>query len=423
MEVDPFVGEIEDSLTNSFEDYLGEQDVKTETLPEARDTLSKVEQTTGVKPALVYALFVPTRLSASETKQSNQPAESAHKLGTTLQKDSDELELFMVTSTGNPIRKRIPGATRANVLRLAQQFQREVSDSRKTQTTSYLAPAQALYQMLMAPIDAELQARKINNLVFITDSGLRSLPLAALHDGKGFLVERFSIGMMPSLSLTDTRLGNVKNSQILAMGASKFTQQEPLPAVPQEINSISNLWKGKTFINESFTLANLKSQRQQQPFGIIHLATHAEFRSGALSNSYIQLSDTQLRLDQIRQLGWSNPPVELLVLSACRTALGDQEAELGFAGLAVKAGVKSAMASLWAVSDQGTLFLMTDFYQQLKTAPMKAEALRRAQLSLLYGQATKDSPQKSSEPGEETIAKSLSHPYYWASFTMVGSPW
>ncbi|KAM3113551.1 CHAT domain-containing protein [Phormidesmis sp. 146-33] len=410
VEVDPFVSEIEDSLTDTFETYLGESDVQAETLPEVRDTLSKVERATGVKPAIVYALFVPSSLA-----QSSDPSiksDGQQKLGASPQRDSDELELFVVTSTGQPIRRRVPGATRATVLKLTQQFQREVSDSRKSQTTSYLESSQVLYQKLMAPIESDLQTRKITNLVFVTDLGLRSLPLAALHDGKGFLIERYSIGMMPSLSLTDTRLGDIQKSQILAMGASQFSQQTPLPAVPQEISAISNIWKGRTFLNEGFTLNNLKTQRQQQPFGIIHLATHAEFRSGPLGNSYIQLSDTQLRLDQIRQLGWSNPPVELLVLSACRTALGDQEAELGFAGLAVKAGVKSAMASLWAVSDQGTLLLMTDFYQQLKKTPIKAEALRQAQLSLLKGRVK-----------SESQTTSFAHPYYWASFTMVGSPW
>ncbi|MFB8788770.1 MAG: CHAT domain-containing protein [Potamolinea sp.] len=96
--------------------------------------------------------------------------------------------------------------------------------------------------------------------------------------------------------------------------------------------------------------------------------------------------DTQLRLDQVRQLGWNNPAVDLLVLSACRTALGDEKAELGFGGLAVSSGVKSALASLWYVSDQGTLALMTEFYQQLKTAPIKAEALRQAQISMIKKQ-------------------------------------
>ncbi|MFE1746789.1 CHAT domain-containing protein [Coleofasciculus sp. H7-2] len=142
-----------------------------------------------------------------------------------------------------------------------------------------------------------------------------SLPIAALHDGQQFLVEKYSIGLMPSLSLTDTRYANIKNAKVLAMGADHFTNktQNPLPAVPVELSMItSKLWQGKSFLNEAFTLKNLKAQRTSTPYEIIHLATHAEFKSGALGNSYIQLWDTQLRLDQVRQLGWNKPAVELL---------------------------------------------------------------------------------------------------------------
>src|SRR4028118_414077 len=240
------------------------------------------------------------------------------------------------------------------------------------------------------------------------------------------------------------------------MGASKFTDQKPLPAVPIELSTIvgnqtigssnrellssgqsspstEGLWSGKSFLNEGFTLANLKSQRTKEPFGIIHLATHGEFKAGTPNNSYIQLWDTRLPLDQLRQLGWKNPPVELLVLSACRTAVGDEKAELGFGGLAVAAGVKSAVASLWYVSDEGTLGLMSEFYEQLKTAPMKAEALRQAQIAMIKGQVRFEGGQllttgsRGAVPLPPELAqggeKNLSHPAYWAAFTMIGSPW
>ena len=143
------------------------------------------------------------------------------------------------------------------------------------------------------------------------------------------------------------------------------------------------------------------------------------------------MSDTKLHLDQLRQLGWNNPPVELLVLSACRTALGDEQAELGFAGLSVLAGVKSSLASLWYVSDQGTLGLMTEFYQQLNSAPINAEALRQTQLALLKGQVRLEGG-KLRTPGIEVPLppelallgnQTLEHPYYWAAFTMIGNPW
>ncbi|MHC5730641.1 MAG: CHAT domain-containing protein, partial [Nostoc sp.] len=142
------------------------------------------------------------------------------------------------------------------------------------------------------------------------------------------------------------------------MGASKFQELKPLPAVPEELSIVArDIWKGKFFLNQNFTLNNLRSIRKSQPFGIIHLATHGEFKSGEADNSFIQFWDSKLKFKQMNEL--NNPPAELLVLSACRTALGDKNAELGFGGLAHKVGVKTAVASLWQVSDAGTLGLMT----------------------------------------------------------------
>jgi CHAT domain-containing protein len=269
-------------------------------------------------------------------------------------------------------------------------------------------------------------------LLFCVGERLRTLPFAALHDGQQFLVEKYSFSRIPAFKLTDTVYSDLRNSQVLAMGASEFKDQTPLPAVPVELSAIlKNQWQGKLFLNQDFTLTNFLSQRASQPFKIIHLATHADFQSGVPSNSYVQFWDTKLTLDKMRQLNLNNPPVELLVLSACRTAIGDKEAELGFAGLAVQARVKSAIATLWNVSDQGTLGLMAEFYPDLKTAPIKAEALRQAQIAMLQGQVRLESGQL--RTSTRTIAlppalaelenEDFSHPYYWAAFTIVGSPW
>jgi CHAT domain-containing protein len=264
------------------------------------------------------------------------------------------------------------------------------------------------------------------------DTGLRSLPLAALHDGSDFIIANYSVGLMPSLSLTDTRYANVKNEQVLAMGASRFSDQNPLPAVSTELSVITQqLWTGQSFLNEAFTLENFQQARAQQRFGIVHLATHAEFQPGMPNNSYIQLWNTKLRLNQLRQFGLNNPSVELLVLSACRTALGDKNAELGFAGLAVQAGVKSGLGSLWYVNDEGTLAFMTEFYEQLKQAPIKAEALRQAQLAMLKGNVRLEGGTLRTTRNEFPLppelaqvgSPELSHPYYWSAFTMIGNPW
>lgn len=394
-----------------FSDRFGDNLLNSKVTPQTiRDTLGKITDQTGNRSAIIYVTAFP-----------------------------EQLELVLFTPKGTPIRKTIPEANRQKLLAVAREFRSEITNPRKVNTNSYLASAQQLYQWLILPLEAALDADGINTILFSMDGGLRSLPLAALHDGKQFLIQKYSFSLIPSLSLTDTRYESLKNASVLAMGASEFKDLSPLPAVPVELSTIvGNLWPGKSFLNQEFTLENLKLQRNKQPYQIIHLATHGEFNPGAAGNSYIQLWDTKLHLDQLRQLGWNNPPVELLVLSSCRTALGDEEIELGFAGLAFQAGVKSAVASLWYVSDRGTLALMSEFYHQLKIAPIKAEALRQAQIAMLEGDIRIDSGilsriSTSVKASRGSIAlpreligaenPNLTHPYYWSAFMMIGSPW
>ncbi|MBD2504554.1 CHAT domain-containing protein [Anabaena azotica] len=426
----------ERNFTNTVARQLGVAVPETKTADEASEILRQIEKATGVKPALIYLSFVPVEIAP------NQPVgnKSSKILNTVGESDRDQLEIIVVTGKGNPIRKRIDGTTRAKVLQVAQEYRDQIVNPQNRDTQGYLQPSQQLYKWIIAPLEADLQERGISNLVFLPDIGLRTTPFAALHDGKQFIVEKYSIGLMPSLSLTNTLYTDIKKSQVLALGISQSTQgQQPLPAVPVELSTlVSQLWQGKLLLNEQATLGNLKMIRRQQPFGIIHLATHADFIPGPLSNSYIQLWEDKLRLNQIRQLRLNEPQVEMIVLSACRTALGDEEVEIGFAGLAVLAGVKTSIASMWAVNDAGTATLMTKFYESLKTAPIRAEALRQAQVAMAKGELyIKDGrveglaaarglvlPAQSVEnvdEDEDTIQ--LSHPYYWAAFTMVGNPW
>ncbi|MEW6496582.1 MAG: CHAT domain-containing protein [Cyanobacteriota bacterium] len=432
LEIDAAFAETEEFLTYQFEQYLGLPLSETVSLEQARATLRKNQAATGVKSALIYAVFVPDiQEEATEGSANSGLQNQAQRLLKRTPKDSDQLKLILVTADGKAIGRRVPNTTRAKVLEEASLFRSRITDPRQPRHR-YIPMAEQLDQWLVAPIARDLQAEGIQNLVYIMDVGLRSVPLAALYDGQDFLVQRYSIGLMPSLSLTNTQYQDITNSQVLAMGASQFTDDNPLPAVPVELSLITpQLWQGKSYLNYGFTLNNLKMQRRQKPFDIIHLATHAHFKPGTPDNTYINLWNSKLSLSQLPTLGWKNPPVELLVLSACRTALGDREAELGFAGLATQAGVKSVLGSLWNISDEGTLGLMTEFYQQLKTAPMKAEALQQTQLAMLKGEVRleggtlqttgKDVPLPPELAKLED--KNLSHPYYWSGFTMIGSPW
>ncbi len=448
---EPKVAGVEQRLTGQFGNYFGvTQPPLITTIEEAQSSLRQIEQITGLKPALVYAFFQP-QSSASGQQKSDSSGQTRNQKQTLWQfnpygltfgleqllpqtenaQPTDQLELVVVTSSGTIVRRRVEGATRQRVLATAREFHSTVTNSRNPR--AYLTPAQQLHKWLIASIEPDLKAQQINNLSFIMDTGLRSLPIAALHDGKGFLVERYSVGLMPSLSLTDTRYVDVRDLKVLAMGASEFTDLRSLPAVPVELSSIvGNLWQGKSFFNETFTWENLKTARAKDNFGIIHLATHGEFLPGKAGNSYIQMWNSKLRLDQLKHLELGkNPRVELFVLSISSKALGDEQAELGFAGLAVLAGVKSAMGSLWYVSDEGTLGLMTTFYRELKQVPVKAEALRQAQLAMLKGQVRLEGGKLIADGASIPLPpelvqlgdKDLTHPYYWSAFTMIGNPW
>ncbi len=460
VELDPFFDEIEAAYTNTFEEYLGisqnsskdiNEDTPTVTLTQARKSLRLIEAALGIKPALIYAVFVPTtaplQISAPDTKslpiktpEQPTPLLPFDSQGLTVSQNSgilnlpshptDQLELVLVTAEGKPIRRQIPGATRAKVLKTAKIFRQTVTDI--ALGNSYLNSSQQMYQWLIDPLEEDFQELGIDNLVFLLDTGLRSIPLAALHDGRGFVIERYSVGLMPSLSLADTSYTDVRHSQVLGMGASEFNELSPLKATPFELEIITTqLWEGKSFLNDAFTRENLTQTRSQQPFGIVHLATHGSFLPGKPSNSYIQFGDEKLTLDKLRELALHNPPVNLLVLSACKTALGDKEAELGFAGLAVLAGVKSALGSLWSVSDDGALALMTGFYHNLGETGFKTEALRQAQLAMLKGEIRLEGGQlvygdkKIPLPAElaQLGDDKLSHPYYWSAFTIIGNPW
>jgi filamentous hemagglutinin family protein len=425
------IDKIEEQNTQQSAEFLGlPAVVKPITTEESQTVLRNIQAATGVKTAIIYVNFVPEKFVHS----------SGGLIG--MAQDSDVLNLGIVTGNALPIYKPVPGATRAKVMAAFRQFKAEITDRDKTGSQTYLPSSQRLYQWLIASQEAELQKQGISNLMFVMDTGLRSLPVAALHDGKQFLVEKYSLALLPSFSLANSPYKGVKDAQVLAMGAEKFTpeqKQSELRAVPLEIPTIiQKIKRGKRFLNENFTFTNLKTELATTPYQIIHLATHADFPTksrGGKNKSYIQFYDSKSSLEQISQLGWKKSQIELLTLSACQSGVGDEEAELGFAGLAVKSGVKSALASLWYVSDPGTLGLMTEFYSNLRTAKIKAEALQNAQVAMLKGQVklvgnryvgSQGSLQLSPQQAEylqNNIQGSLSHPFYWAAFTMIGSPW
>lgn len=231
---------------------------------------------------------------------------------------------------------------------------------------------------------------KIQTLVFVLDGALRNLPMAVLYDGKQYLMEKYNLAVTPGLQLLDPHPLKRQQLEVFIGGLSKGTQNfSALPNVEREIQQIASLVSAPTpLLNETFISESIKTQISKNSFRVVHLATHGEFSSDA-AKTFILTWNNRLGVKQLGDLLQTRDrdqlnPIELLVLSACKTAKGDNRATLGLAGLAVRSGARSTIASLWSVEDSATATFMEKFYQELMLLQTtKANALRKAQIGLL----------------------------------------
>ncbi|MBI4780784.1 MAG: CHAT domain-containing protein [Oscillatoriophycideae cyanobacterium NC_groundwater_1537_Pr4_S-0.65um_50_18] len=271
----------------------------------------------------------------------------------------------------------------------------------------HLPVAQQVYDLLLRPVETELAASGVKTLVFVPDGLLRSLPMAALHDGQQYLIEKYSVVLTPGLQLLQPQPLERFRLRGLLVGLSQAREGfSALPNVAVEINQIGTEIPARVLLDQAFTNQSLQDQIDSIPSSIVHLATHGQFSSNA-DDTFILTWDGRINVKQLAQLLRSREgnlsPIELLVLSACQTATGDRRAALGMAGVAVRSGARSTLASLWSVGDRSTASLMIEFYQELgKPGVTKSEALRRAQVALLH-------------------QDSYTSPYYWAPFVLLGN--
>jgi CHAT domain-containing protein len=277
----------------------------------------------------------------------------------------------------------------------------------KHSTREYLTYANELYQVLIAPLEKDLSAQQVKTLVFVPGQSLRTIPISVLHDGSAFLIDKYAVATTPGLTLTDPRPLTRKNMKVLLSGVSEPVQgYPPLDYVPVELEQIQDLYGAKLLLNQSFDKNSVTSELQQTNYSVAHFASHAEF-SGDVRKSFILTFNDRLSVNQLGQtisIGRSkNRPIELLTLSACNTAAGDDRAALGLAGIAIQSGARSALASLWAINDKASSMLVTEFYRQLQDEQVsKAEALQRAQQKLLQDVRYR-------------------HPGYWSPFLLIGN--
>lgn len=271
----------------------------------------------------------------------------------------------------------------------------------------YLNNAQQLYNWLIAPLLPLLKQHDIKTLVFVPEDILNALPMAALHDGKKFIVQEFAVAITPTLSLTESteELAPSETKMLLNAITKAVPNYPKLPYAKKEIKAIKKLYRPNTLLNEQFTSTNFAKRLKTSRYDLIHIISHAEFAEN-VKNSFILTHDGKLNLNKLQNLIESsrhNQSIELLTLSACNTAKGDKGwTALGLSGVALKAGARSALATLWKVDDRATLHLIEKFYSHLSSSHLsKAQALQAAQ--------------------QELLESFFHHPFYWASLALIGN--
>ncbi|TAF51169.1 MAG: CHAT domain-containing protein [Oscillatoriales cyanobacterium] len=320
----------------------------------------------------------------------------------------DRTELIVRLADGSLLQRTVD-LSQAELETQVDEFRRLLE---KRGTNEYLTYAQSLYRDLFEPIAADLSAAAPETLVFIQDGVLRKIPMAALHDGNRFLIENYAIATTPSLQLTSQ--SNLEKDEINALILGLTVARPPFAAlagVAEETQDVYNRLGGEILLDRDFTLKNFEAELGNDAYTVVHMATHGRF--GVDSDTTFLLAyddkitidniDTLLRSRAVRSGSTRRQPIELLTLSACQTAAGDNRAALGIAGVAVRAGAKSALASLWFINDASTVALIDTFYAELsKPGVTKAQALQRAQIAAINDYA-------------------YEHPAVWSPFIMIGN--
>ena len=318
----------------------------------------------------------------------------------------DRLEVI-VTLPGQPLRQITTNLPQTEIEQQLASVKINIAESWRGLRKQNL---QKIHDWLIGSIETELANSNIRTLVFIPDGALRDLPMSVLYDGERYAIEKYSIAVAPSLQLIDPKANVRQNFSALTAGVTEARPHRPdlgsLPGVKVELDNIKAQVPSSILLNESFTESKFNTEVNTSGYEIVHLATHGEFSSVA-EDTFLLTWDDVINLNELNTMISADQkqenPIELLVLSACKTAAGDSRAALGLAGIAVRSGARSTIASLWSVEDVATTELMTRFYQRLaKGQVTKAEALRQAQQELLQ-------------------SEQFNHPYYWSAFILLGN--
>ncbi|HHB93155.1 MAG TPA: CHAT domain-containing protein [Thioploca sp.] len=367
-----------------------------------------LEQALDFQTAILYPIVLPDRLELLLSLP-NVTELIRIKVPVTKKKLRREIAFLVSALRRHPL-SYLATADEEEVICTPESW-RQLSVNISPRAKDFLSPAQKLYRWLIKPLLASLTKHNINTLIIVPEGVLRTVPFSALHDGKEFLIQNYALASTPSLCLTDLQIQQRNVNEMLVTGLSESVQGfSDLPCAKYEVDTLQkryNLFdsKYKPLFNNDFTYSNMQQRINQTKYSILHIASHGQFKPD-LADTFLLTYDDKLSMNKLENLIKRTNKIDLLTLSACETAVGNDRAALGLAGVALKAGVKSALASLWKVDDAATPAMLIEFYQQLTNSKLtKAQALKNAQIMML------------------TNAKyaQFQHPYYWSAFLLIGN--
>jgi len=356
--------------------------------------------------------------------------------GRTTQPDTDSfLDLTLIPASGAITGRRVEVSSSSFVIQLKRLYT-QLSRQEDLDVTNANAASRRLYELLIGPLRDELERQKISTLLIGADRGLQAVPYAALHSGREYVGERFAFSLTPSLSLTNLSIATIEGPRLLAAGASQFDGLAPLPLVRQEIAAIATADRKDELLDAAFTPVSFARTSADPRYQRIHLATHAEFLPGGPSKSQLYSGNGAIPLSTLATMRQQRrgASLDLIALSACRTALGDSDTELGFAGLALQAGARSAIGTLWYVDDVATSAFFIQVYRYLDQGLPKAEALQFTRRDFSSGRVQLVGNQLIANDGQSLlsaltkeqqrrVSRGLSNPYYWSGIELLGAPW
>ena len=372
----------------------------------------------GYSPAVLHLQF--TQLPEGRTTASGGDA----FLDITLIPSSGTLEGVRVELTTSVFRNQL----RDLYVQLSRQDSLDVGDPQ--------SPSRQIYALLFESLAPILEREKVTTLLIAADRGLQAVPFAALSDGQRYFGDSYAFSITPSLALTDLGTSADPGQRRLALGASEFKGLAPLPLVPQELNRIGLDTNKDQFLNQEFTPDRFLEKAGESTYNQLHVATHAEFKPGGPKASQLHSGIGPISMGDLSKLRKERQgvPLDLVVFSACRTALGDANAELGFSGLALQAGARSAVGTLWYVDDVVTSAYFVQMYQYLDQGIPKAEAMQLTRQAFVRNLVRLEGDQvlgvdngpllvNLTSSQQRRLSAGVDNPFFWAGIELMGSPW